>query len=202
MFSLMNEINVYILHTSFVNDNYSFIVSHIDKSRIEKANRFVSKKDQLLSLGGGYLLYKFLPHKEIKFTDNGKPYMENGPYFNLSHSGEYVVLAISIDRDVGVDIERIDQSKIEAIKYTLVDEEKEINDINDLFLLWSNKESLIKCFSNSLMDIRKIKGLPLEGNRYGGYTKSMLYDGYSLSLTLKEEKPFNINIKKINSLGD
>ena len=43
---------------------------------------------------------------EIK-GKNGKPFLDGAPFvFNLSHSGEYVVCALS-DADVGVDIEKI-----------------------------------------------------------------------------------------------
>ena len=42
-----------------------------------------------------------------KKGENRKPYLEGAPFrFNLSHSGEYVVCALS-DSDVGVDIEEI-----------------------------------------------------------------------------------------------
>jgi len=42
-----------------------------------------------------------------KRTPNGKPYLDGVPFcFNLSHSGDYVVCALS-DTAVGVDIEKI-----------------------------------------------------------------------------------------------
>ena len=198
----MEELTLYILHTSIVKDNYSSLLSMVDKNRIEKANRFVNENDQLLSLGGGYLLTKYLPHLEMKYNENGKPYLANGPYFNLSHSKDYVVLAISHSREVGVDIEYIDENKVKAIKYSLSEEEKDISDINTLFQIWSNKESLIKCLGSSISDIKKIKGLPLEGVREGRYSKSMIYDGYSLSITLNGQEPFSIKIKEIKSLCD
>ncbi len=40
-------------------------------------------------------------------TPKGKPYFEGAPFhFNLSHSGDYVVCALS-DHEVGIDIEKI-----------------------------------------------------------------------------------------------
>lgn len=198
----MNEVVVYVLHTSLVKDNYSFAMSKLDKKRIDKALRFVQEKDRLLSIGAGYLLNKYLPHEEMKFTDKGKPYLDDGPYFNLSHSGEYVVLAIDNSRDVGVDIERIDETKIDAIKFSLSEEEKDIVDLNTLFLIWSNKESYIKCLSSDIGDIKTVKGLPTEGVRYECFTKSMIYNNYSLSITLKGAEPFNLKIKSINSLKE
>lgn len=202
----MIEIIVRILHTSLIKQNFSFILSYVDKSRKEKAERFKNEKDQLLSLGAAYLMKKYLPDGEIKILENGKPFLPNGPFFNVSHSGEYVVFVSSNNSEVGIDIERINENKLDGIRYVLSEEEKKINDSGLLFQIWSNKESLIKCSSNGLKDIKKAKGLPLNGlriiNEQSYYTKSVIYNGYSLSVTLKQEEPFNIRIENINSLEE
>ena len=44
-------------------------------------------------------------------TKSGKPYLENGPFFNVSHSEEYVVFVSDESREVGVDIEKINENK-------------------------------------------------------------------------------------------
>ena len=139
-------------------------------------------------------------------NDNGKPYLINGPFFNISHSGEYVIFASHQSRDVGVDIEKIDENKLDGIRYVLDQDEEKERDINTLFQIWSNKESIIKCLSTNLEDIKKIKGLPLEGIRNidgeDCYSKSIVYNGYSLSVTLKGKEPFDIKIETINSLEE
>lgn len=202
----MVEVIICILHISLIKQNLSFVVSYVDKSRKEKAERFKNEKDQLLSLGAAYLMKKHLPNEEIKITDTGKPYLPNGPFFNISHSGEYVVFASLSNSEVGIDIEKIDENKLDGIRYVLDEEEKKINDSGVLFQIWSNKESLIKCSSNGLKDIKKVKGLPLNGlriiNELSYYTKSVIYNGYSLSLTIKQEEPFDIKIENINSLEE
>ena len=198
----MDEVMLYILHTSLVKENYSFVLSFVDKKRIEKAERFVNEKDRLLCLGAGYLLKKYLPDEEPQTNENGKPYLLNGPCFNLSHSGEYVILGIHPSRDIGVDIERIDNNKLDAIKFVLIGEEKDITDRDSLFRIWTNKESFIKCTSKHLMDVRKISGLPLEGVRKDCYSKSMISNGYALSITLKGKDTFNISINNVTNLGE
>ena len=202
----MNEVIVYVLRSSQIKERYSFVLSFVSEQRREKALRYKQEKDQLLSLGAGYLLKKYLPSVDIKETKSGKPYLENGPYFNISHSDEYVVLVIDNHHDVGVDIEKINEKKIDAVDFVMNEEEKNIKDVNSLFLIWSNKESLIKCLSTGLKDIKSVSGLPLNGvrefeeNKY--FTKSMIYNGYSLSVTLKGDEPFNIKINLINSLEE
>ncbi len=202
----MDEVKVYILHISLVKENISFIYPFVDTKRKEKAERYVHEKDQLLSFGAGYLLKKYLPNEEIKITNSGKPYLENGPYFNISHSGDYVLLAVHPKRDVGADIEIINEKKIDGIRYILNEEEKKITDLNTLFLIWSNKESLVKCLSTGIKDMKEVSGLPLDGLRtfkdYEYYSKSMIYEGYSLSVTLKGKEPFDMNIKRVDSLEE
>ena len=202
----MVEIIVRILHISLIKQNFSFVFSYVNKSRKEKAERFRNEKDQLLSLGAGYLIKKYLPEGDIKIMESGKPFLPNGPFFNVSHSEECVVFASSNNSEVGIDIEKIDENKLDGIRYVLDEEEKKISDSGMLFQIWSNKESLIKCSSNGLKDIKKVKGLPLVGERIingqSYYTKSVIYNGYSLSVTLKTNEPFNIKIENINSLEE
>ena len=202
----MVEVIIRILHISLIKQKRFFVLSYVDSSRKKKAERFVNEKDQLLSLGAGYLMKKHLPDGEIKINTNGKPFLSNGPFFNVSHSGEYVVFASHQYRDIGVDIEKIDENKLDGIQYALDQDEKKESDRNTLFQIWSNKESVIKCLSSNLKDIKTIKGLPLVGTRniegQDYYTKSTIYDGYSLSVTLKGNEPFELRIETINSLEE
>lgn len=197
----MAELTVYILNTSSVKERLSYVLSILDKNRIDKGSKFVNEKDQLQCYGAGYLIRKYLPNKEILEHKNGKPYFAGGPFFNISHSGNFVALAVHETNEVGVDIERIDEKKVDAIKFTLNEQEKQTTDIETLFRMWSNKESLLKCMSSNLNDIKKLNGFPLEGSRLVNeenyYSKSMIYDGYSLSVTLKQKEPFEIKINQV-----
>lgn len=202
----MEKVNVYVISASLIKENLSFVLPYISKQRREKAEKYAFEKDQFLSLGAAYLLKRFLPSENIKETASGKPYLDGGPLFNVSHSNEYAVLAIHPFRDIGVDIEKIDDKNTRAIDYVLSDEEKGVSGTNILFQIWSNKESLIKCISTGLKDIKSVKGLPLDGvrvfNNESFYSKTMIYEGYSLSVTLKGKEPFNININYIEKVKD
>ena len=202
----MVDIIIRVLHTSLVKQKLSFVMSFVDPKRKEKAERFVKEQDRLLSLGAGYLHKKYLPQGEIKVNESGKPYLADGTFFNVSHSGEYVVLVSHPSRDVGVDIEQINENKRDGIEFVLNSEEKKISDAGTLFQIWSNKESLIKCLSTGLKCIKTVSGLPLEGERSidgeSYFTKSMIYNGYSLSVTLKGKEPFNIKIEQVDILEE
>ena len=198
----MDKVTIYALNTLLVKEHLSSILSLINKTSIDKASKYIHEKDQLLSYGSSYLIKNYLPNKEIYKTKEGKPYFNDGPFFNISHSGELVVLAVNETNEIGVDIEKIDDKKADAIKFTLSEEEKDTNDVETLFRMWSNKESLIKCMSSNLNDIRKLNALPLEGlrivNNEKYYSKSMIYEGYSLSVTLKQNEPFDVDIIKVD----
>ena len=93
---------------------------------------------------------------------------------------------------------------MDAIRFVLNEDEKKTNDTTTLFQIWSNKESLAKCISTGLKDMKNISGFPLEGNRTineeNYYSKSMIYDNYSLSVSLKGKEPFDININRVEEI--
>ena len=43
--------------------------------------------------------------EDIRIAPNGKPYLPDGPHFNISHSGGMVLLAVCLDSPVGCDVE-------------------------------------------------------------------------------------------------
>ena len=45
--------------------------------------------------------------KDLKFSKFEKPYFDDSIDFNISHSGEFVICAISLEGKIGVDIEEI-----------------------------------------------------------------------------------------------
>ena len=196
----METVTVHIINIDYVKKNFDTIKSLVSKERIKKAESFKYEEDQLRSLGAGYLIYKFLNNPEIKYKENRKPYIENGPYFNISHSGKYIVLVIHGSREIGVDIEEIDEKHIKTIKYVLSNEEQ-TDDLNTLFQLWSAKESLVKCNSKGVGDIRKSVGSPLNGKKiYENeeyYVQTMIYNGYSLSVTIKGNEPFEMKVEEL-----
>ena len=73
----MVEVIIRILHISLIKQKRFFVLSYVDSSRKQKAERFVNEKDQLLSLGAGYLMKKHLPDGEIKINTNGKPSLKD-----------------------------------------------------------------------------------------------------------------------------
>jgi 4'-phosphopantetheinyl transferase len=100
-----------------------------------------------------------IPAKEINYkkTIKGKPYLQNGPlYFNLSHSGEWVVLAIA-EKEVGVDIEvvrevnyRVAERFFSKEENRLLAEQSGREKLNLFFEFWTLKESYLKLLGTGL----------------------------------------------------
>jgi 4'-phosphopantetheinyl transferase len=105
---------------------------------------------------------------EINFgvTDLGKPFIKNSNlFFNVSHSKNQALLAISIDAEVGVDIEYMKdlQDAITFSNYSFSEQEKAMVfknqqiDKDVLFTFWTFKEAYIKATGTGLsVDISKI----------------------------------------------
>mgnify|MGYP003305612904 FL=1 len=71
--------------------------------------RFITARTALRGILGSYL---GLPPAAVSFRINahGKPYLDPGPamlQFNLSHSGDWALCAVTTAGEVGVDIERV-----------------------------------------------------------------------------------------------
>jgi 4'-phosphopantetheinyl transferase len=150
--------------------NYNPIPENIlSKDELLKASRFLHSKDRASFVSRRAALrillsrYTDIPPSGIEFIagKNKKPELRselNKIRFNVSHSGELILIAIS-DTEIGVDIERIEPSfnYSDILRHSF--SEQEINQIEqaadsrDLFFrLWTRKEALAKASSKGLDD--------------------------------------------------
>ena len=137
------------------------------------------------------------PEKIVFYrTENGKPQSNLPLNFNCSHSGEYVVCAVS-EKDVGVDLERIrpvnprlERTLTEAERRWLANLPSHKRD-EGFLRLWTLKESWIKCRGGRLMEYRNVK-FALRGEEIvsapAGFSFRFLPspEGYVLTVCVKE----------------
>lgn len=137
----------------------------VSEQRRETALSFRREIDRKLSVVA-YLLLKFGLEKEygitgnpiFSFGDNGKPFLKGHPaiHFNVSHCPQAVVCAIS-DEVVGIDVEEIQVFDDDTAQSVF--NENEFHQIrnnpipeNEFAILWTRKESLLKCRGTGIID--------------------------------------------------
>lgn len=144
---------------------YSPYLELLSKEKRKRLSRFVRKDDFLRSLVSDLLIrvlivkHLNLSNKEIRFTlnDYGKPYLDGRRLeFNVSHSGEWVVAAVS-QSPVGIDVEQIKSVKLDIARRFFSKQEysellaKEGEDQKHYFFdLWTLKESYVKACGQGL----------------------------------------------------
>ena len=95
---------------------------------------------------------------EIWPVEGGKPAMTGGPFFNLSHSGDWVALAVCASVEVGVDIEahRTVEPDV-AERFFSPAERQALNGLaaepwrDAFFRCWTRKEAFVKATGEGLM---------------------------------------------------
>lgn len=199
----MQTVKLYVADTDLGKKHFRFLLENVSVGQKEKALRYANEIDQIRSLLSSYLKNQ-LSREELLKNENGKPYFANGPYFNISHSGRYVLMAVSTS-EIGVDIEEIKSKDMSSLVRIFNEAEaKMIKEHSDFYYLWCAKESLIKCMGLTVGKVREIPGLPLNGLKtFKGkdyQCKSFIYDKHIVSITREGNEEFEIDIKKVNKL--
>ena len=199
----MQTVKLYVADTDLGKKHFRFLLENVSVGQKEKALRYANEIDQIRSLLSSFLKNQ-LSREELLKNENGKPYFANGPYFNISHSGKYVLMAVST-AEIGVDIEEIKNKDMSSLVRIFNEAEaKMIKEHSDFYYLWCAKESLIKCMGLSVGKVREIPGLPLNGLKtYKGkdyQCKSFIYDKHIVSITREGNEECEIDIKKVNKL--
>lgn len=189
---------VYILNIDKVKKYYNQFIEYITEKRREKIESFKFEKDKLASLGAGYLMYQYLgieSDDDLLVGPYGKLYLKSKSYFfNISHSGDYVVLAVA-DEELGVDIEEIEIA--EAIKSVpskaFTSDEKnwlaKQHSDEAFSILWTKKEAVLKADGQGFYrDPQSISVLDTK-EFFIEYEK---IENYILSCAMK--KPFRMNL--------
>lgn len=200
----MEIVRLVVLDVELAFRHQKTILSKVNESQKEKALKYKNEIDQIRSLASSYLVNS-LSNEPLLFNDMGKPFFENGPYFNISHSGKYIVMAVS-DKEVGVDIEEnVEKNMSSLIRIFNEAEAKMIKEHADFYYLWCAKESLIKCIGSSISHVKEIPSLPLNGLKtYKGndyQSKTFVYEKHIVSITRESKEEFEIKMEKINQLS-
>lgn len=221
-------VKVYIANTAPLGEEevYRLLYHSMDQDRRAKADRFLFAKDKRLCIGAGALLRAALEKEgifrySIAKHPGGKPYLAgNGNlYFNLSHSGEMVMCAIS-DREVGCDVEKKDGFDRKLADYVMTDDdlnriyqqEGEQGRADMFFRLWTLKESYMKATGLGILLEPKtfgmefyqggIRAVPCADSRKFYFREYLTDDGYCYSCCgLSEAFPDRMTELELGSIA-
>jgi len=145
-----------------ISDTYTEILS---EHELNNSLRFIHDKDRNRYILGMHLVKTVLSQIlktdagdiEFKYSSKKKPFV-NGVEFNVSHSGDCVILAIS-SHQVGIDIELIDPDYDYEELLTPNFHSQEIayirnnkNKVTGFYTLWTRKEAILKASGEGLTD--------------------------------------------------
>ena len=187
----------------------TFAARHFPR-RLAESARFRFEADRLRSLGAGALIWYCFGDAEphIKEGVYGKPYLEHSDrQFNLSHSGDYVVL-VQGEEPLGIDIEHCTEKNLAAASRVYTPQELEWmkeQPLSRFEHLWTLKESVMKALGKgfqlepaSFEVLDAIRGGSVEVENVKLYTFTKRIEGYTVSCSAG--KPLNsLTIKEITA---
>ncbi|MBF4576125.1 4'-phosphopantetheinyl transferase superfamily protein [Frondihabitans sp. VKM Ac-2883] len=139
----------------------------LDAAERERAGRFRDERDRRRYIAAHIALRELLgeargcdlasvrilraPCVVCLEQDHGKPFVDGGPYFNLSRSGRWALIAIA-DEPVGVDVEEPqDPGRLDSIRAdVLAPGETTSGTPDDLLRVWVRKEAQLKASGDGL----------------------------------------------------
>ena len=140
----------------------------------DRINKYRRWQDAESCLFGKVLLQlcfsRFYPScslNDLEYTRYNRPYIKNGaPYFNISHSGEYVVCVVSDVCEVGIDVEEIKDIEFDVYASQFLESEWQhvqhsSNRQKAFFHIWTQKEALTKANGKGL--IIPLKSIHIDG---------------------------------------
>lgn len=206
--------------------DFNILLNGISLKKRKELEKFKNVKDKLRGGLGEILLRKVLVteynfrSEDIKFTfnDYAKPFLEGqNIQFNISHSGNWVVLAVD-DNLIGIDVEEVKDINYEEILGSILNDNefsyiKNSNSkLKTFYTLWTLKESYIKMIGKGMsIPLKsftiKIYGEDLWKSACQYYKRNVNYKNYILDnksvvsiCSFKDTFPNEIQIKSLDYL--
>ena len=164
--------------------------------RVRKAARYRQENDRLLCLGAGLLMIHALGIRDesmLSLGPYGKPFLSGEEkHFNLSHSGDWCLMAVSCRGPVGVDIERVNEANLQVSSVVFTEAERRWMSsapAERFHMLWTWKESVMKALGLGMeLEPISFEVLPFSGGEGIRIQHRQLY-AYSGRL---EDYPFSV----------
>ncbi len=133
-----------------------------------------------------------IPPQELKFIygPHGKPALQNAKtQFNLSHSGDWALVAITENTPVGIDIERIREDVDVAPLLRRIGETGLPSHPRDLFQRWALREAMSKASGGPLMELPTADIRAVDISAPAGYRAAVALLGATPQISLNIYNP-------------
>ena len=142
------------------------LLPQVSAQRREQALRFKHTLGQFCCLKSWLMLNAMhIGEMEFLYNEHGKPYIEGGPFFSISHCKEGIAVAID-DQPVGIDIEAIRNVDQDLILRTMNEEEqRQIHSNRDFTRLWTQKEAILKMEGTGITSFEQLQELSIPDYR-------------------------------------
>ena len=141
----------------------------VSEQRREQALRYKHMFGKYCCLKSWLMLFDFddmtsYRHDDWLYNEHGKPYLEDGPYFSISHCKEGIAVAID-DQPIGIDIEGIRNADADLVERVMNEEEKSqitnhqspIESANAFTRLWTQKEAIVKAQGVGIVSFEQLQ---------------------------------------------
>ena len=136
-YKMNTGIYIYRIEKEYIEAHLDELIAALPEWRRKKAEKLRRTESKVVSVAAGSLLYHVLDKEygisaeglDIKEGPSGKPESDK-VFFNISHSGEYIALAVS-DKKIGIDIEYKDDRGGRVAKRFFTEEERRYIQGND-----------------------------------------------------------------------
>lgn len=167
------------------------------RSRISRYRRWEDQQAGIcgkLLLAEGLRRYGYPPEylQHLAWDVRERPFLDGKIDFNISHSGKYVVCALTSKGKVGIDIEKIKPINIDNFRTQMTCEQwqsimESENRLGTFFDLWTQKEAAAKVDGRGIAI--PLSGIIIKGNKAcienaaWEVRKMKIADGYACHLT-------------------
>ncbi len=168
------------------------LLPQVNAQRREQALRYKHTFGQFCCLKSWLMLSAMhIGDMEFLYNEHGKPYIEGGPYFSISHCKEGIAVAID-DQPIGIDIEAIRHADEDLILRTMNEKEqtriREAVQTDRTFTrLWTQKEAILKMEGIGITSFEQLQKLSISD--------------YRIQTTEKDKYIYSIAYGKLHCIG-
>ncbi len=170
----------------------------VSAQRREQALKYKHTLGQFCCLKSWLMLSAMhIGEMEFLYNEHGKPYIEGGPFFSISHCKEAIAVAID-DQPIGIDIEAIRNVDQDLILRTMNEEEqKQIHSNRDFTRLWTQKEAIVKAQGVGIVSFEQLQGIRSQESGFLSWRN----DYFRIQTVEKEKYIYSIAYGKLHCIG-